>query len=575
MSELTRIQSEEDFQAALERFRSRGAAQADTPAPAAPPSTRSASEVRIDWYIPKRHRGDTFATYDPQNDSQRDALAAAMEWVEEVAAGEGATLALTGGVGTGKCLAKGTPVLMHDGRILPVEQVRVGEAVMGPDSQPRRVLNTTSGAAPLYQVTPTKGDPYVVNGDHVLSLVMSGRGSGFKPGDVVNIPVREFLAMPKHFKAEAKGYRVGVEFPECSLEMDPYMLGLWLGDGDSDRPVITNPEPEVEEYIHAYADAHSLTVSERNNGGAANAYRIGSSGTVADPNPATTALRSYGLLGNKHVPHEYLANSRANRLVLLAGLIDTDGSLSCGGYEITVKQKELADGILYLCRSLGFAAYSRVKMACATNTPQRTMRPYHRIFISGDLSEVPVRVERKRAPARLQPKNVLRTGVRVEPVGIGDYYGFAVDGDHLFLLGDFTVTHNSHLMYAAIRALNERGVNAGAWGWFDLALLLRDAKFARDEVEHAKAKYERDRLFGVRAFGIDEIRPTSGTDFDATELSQLMTRAYRECQGVIVTSNYADRRLAEIIGMAATSRLTQVQIIGSDYRQTRHLRSVV
>lgn len=70
---------------------------------------------------------------------------------------------------------------------------------------------------------------------------------------------------------------------------------------------------------------------------------------------------------------------------------------------------------------------------------------------------------------------------------------------------------------------------------------------------------QRDRLYAASAIAIDEIRPTSGTDFDATELSQLMIRAYRQMQAVFVTSNYADAKLAAILGLAATSRLTQLQ----------------
>lgn len=147
------------------------------------------------------------------------------------------------------------------------------------------------------------------------------------------------------------------------------------------------------------------------------------------------------------------------------------------------------------------------------------------------------------------------------------------EGPTLALVGAVG-TGKSHLMYAAVTELNRRGVNAGAWGWFDLALLLRDAKFARDEESNAKARYERDRLFSVRSIAIDEVRPTAGTDFDATELSQLMTRAYREKQAVIVTSNYADRGLTEIIGLAAHSRLTQVVLDGPDFRRQPRLRAV-
>lgn len=127
----------------------------------------------------------------------------------------------------------------------------------------------------------------------------------------------------------------------------------------------------------------------------------------------------------------------------------------------------------------------------------------------------------------------------------------------------------SHLLYGAIRELNlTHDLNASASGWMELADLIRRTKFrGNDEAAHAKAVYERDRLQRAKALGIDELRPTSTSDYDPTELSQLMTRAYREMQALFVTSNAADRKLAEIIGLAATSRLVQVVVTGPDYRQ--------
>ena len=77
--------------------------------------------------------------------------------------------------GAGKCLGKGVRVLMHDGTIKNVEDIRAGDLLMGPDSKPRKVLSTTSGTDNLYRVIPKKGKPYVVNEPHILSLRMTGR----------------------------------------------------------------------------------------------------------------------------------------------------------------------------------------------------------------------------------------------------------------------------------------------------------------------------------------------------------------------------------------------------------------
>ena len=132
-------------------------------------------------------------------------------------------------------------------------------------------------------------------------------------------------------------------------------------------------------------------------------------------------------------------------------------------------------------------------------------------------------------------------------------------------------TGKSHLLYAAVLRANRRGVNCGAWGWFDLAEVLRAASADTDRDLRTRMAYERDKAKSCAALCIDEIRPTAGTEFDPRQLSNLMTRAYSNCQDVFATSNHAGDGLANIIGMAASSRLTQVQIVGPDHRQPNRL----
>src|SRR5690606_22968990 len=78
--------------------------------------------------------------------------------------------------------------------------------------------------------------------------------------------------------------------------------------------------------------------------------------------------------------------------------------------------------------------------------------------ISGDTDRLPMKIEKNRAPKRRINKDVLTVGIRVEPLGVGDYYGFEIGGDHLFMLGDFTVTHNTAMAaFMSQSALNRGG----------------------------------------------------------------------------------------------------------------------
>lgn len=139
------------------------------------------------------------------------------------------------------------------------------------------------------------------------------------------------------------------------------------------------------------------------------------------------------------------------------------------------------------------------------------------------------------------------------------------EGGALALVGGVG-TGKSHLLYAAVREVNMAGIPCAASRWYDLANLFKRAKFAGSD-DHDGAVRERDRFTSAKAFAIDEIRPTSGTDYDGTELAHLMTGAYERMQGVIVTSNYADEKLTKIIGMAANSRLTSLVIEAPDMRE--------
>lgn len=368
---------------------------------------------------------------------------------------------------SGKCLGRDTPVMMFDGTIRPVQEVRVGDLLMGPDSKPRAVLGTTSGRGPLYRVIPNKGESYVVNDKHVLSLKMSMGATWHKKGAIVNISIDEYLTSTNTFKHYAKGWRTGVDFPAKEVSLDPYILGVWLGDGISDNTCITNPDTEVLEAVAAYAASEGINSHITYNSAGCETVAVRTPRQGGAPNPMREKLRQYKVFGagNKHIPHQYLINSRAVRLQVLAGILDTDGYHDRRVFEIVSKYETLANDIAFLARSLGLAAYVvKCQKSCPTRKGTFT-GTYFKVSISGHTDEIPTKVLRKRAGPRVRNFDVLHTGIMVEPIGEGEYFGFELDGDHLFLLGDFTVTHNSSLaMSTAAQVLK----NGGLVAYFDL-----------------------------------------------------------------------------------------------------------
>ncbi len=351
------------------------------------------------------------------------------------------------------CHEAGTQILMRDGTMKAVEDVAVGDQLMGPDSTPRNVLRLIRGVGSMYKVIPTKGEPFVVNEDHILSLEKTNERADPKriypctKRGFVNISVREYLGKSATFKHMHKLYRRGVEFPEReeALYLAPYFLGVLLGDGcfANGCLMVTTPDDEIVEECFAQALNHDLEirVEEMLGNEAKNYHFVPPERRRAKKrsNEIREALRSMGLLGltcsDKFVPERYKLAGKEERFQVLAGLLDTDGTLCNNVFEFSSKSLRLAEDVVFLARSLGLAAYRSVKIVKDVE--------YQRVNISGEISDIPTRIERKRAALRQQKKSILVSGFRVEPVGTGEYFGFELDGDRLYLMGDFTVTHNS------------------------------------------------------------------------------------------------------------------------------------
>jgi len=140
--------------------------------------------------------------------------------------------------------------------------------------------------------------------------------------------------------------------PEANLPIAPYFLGVWLGDGSSYSNEITTADPDLiteiekdgytarklksQPYVYAVDDE---------SGKGANRWRPGMTGR----------LRTLGLLRNKHIPATYLRASEQQRRTLLAGLLDTDGTVNRkGAVEFTTTIPRLAQEVCELASSLGF-----------------------------------------------------------------------------------------------------------------------------------------------------------------------------------------------------------------------------
>jgi superfamily II DNA or RNA helicase/intein/homing endonuclease len=363
--------------------------------------------------------------------------------------------------GLGKCFCKDTEILMYDGTIKKVQDIKVNDILMGWDNKPRKVISLARGKEQMYEVKQNKKKSYTVNESHILSLKCTGIGNNTKKyvydingkkytnNDICNIKVNDYIKCSKTFKHVMKGFSSKIDWEHNEPKIEPYFLGLWLGDGNNKSLSICTPDIEIVNYLNYFSEKNNLNIrieNQKNN--KSKMYHLTS-------NYKRIILRKYfkeNLFNNKHIPKNYKINSRKVRLELLAGLLDSDGYLHKDNttFEFTTKYKHIACDVAFIARSLGFSCSELLKYVKKYN------KNYYRLNISGLTKEIPTKIKRKQAINKPNKKNLM-TGIKVIKKDIDNYYGFEIEGnDRMFLLYDFTVVHNTVIFSQLINHIEGR-----------------------------------------------------------------------------------------------------------------------
>ncbi len=334
---------------------------------------------------------------------------------------------IMGPPGHGKCLAKGTKVMLYSGETKNVEDITVKDILIGDDSKERKVLGTCSGFENMYEIVQTYGENYTVNESHILSLklntppVLISSGGKFRvewydyhdfrqkefadyfvsekfwkslpqKGDIINIEVREYLTRSDIWKENFRGYKVDIVGSEENIVLDPYnAMHSYLSRETKEE----NIRPELDVFHWKKID----------------------------------------------------------RLILLAGIIDfygirergdSDRSRANGEYVVKTSYSHLLK-IEKLARSVGM----RTEMS--TGNVLRIYGNTHLIHAN------------KAGLCSGREYDDLTYKIVVNKLGYGEYFGFSIDGNKRFLLGDFTVTHNTEVariigkLYSAMGILSDGG----------------------------------------------------------------------------------------------------------------------
>ena len=285
--------------------------------------------------------------------------------------------------------------------------------------------------------------------------------------NIFDIKIKDYIKLPKNVKDNLAGFKLhkSINWESKKVLIDPYILGMWLGDGNSNGTGFTSENQELIDYWKKYTETIDCEIVLRKK-----KLKDGDKGYVKDEinfrpdiyfgiksklnigndkshsNPFKYLLNKYNLIENKHIPVDYIYNDEEIRMKLLAGFIDTDGFKARNAYKIsqTSCRKHLIEQVKILASSLGYQT-SITKQNTKwkiTNGEIRHGEKYI-IHISGyNINKIPVILKSKRLTNN-QVLDTLLTTISVKPIGTGKYNGFVIDKNHRFLLGDFTVTHNS------------------------------------------------------------------------------------------------------------------------------------
>lgn len=398
------------------------------------------------------------------------------------------------------CFDPDTEIALPNFEFKKIKDIEIGDVVCGDDGEFRNVINKIEGEDDMYIIKQSKKEDYIVNGSHILVLKAQGvnpfyylkqsyytviwienlkyKSKSFsneddaivflnnlnnylKNDDIVEISVENFLKLDSKLQTKLKGFTASYPVIQNDFELpiDPYILGLWLGDGYKNEPMLACPDKEIENKLIDYAEKNNFEfkIETKNIGDISSTgipykkeYKYGKFVQKNQLNKFRQSLKYLNLLNNKHIPDEYLTSSKENRFKLLAGLIDSDGCYkkTTTSHSYLFSQSEvnlkLFEDVIKLLSTLNIPYYiSQVKNYPINRKTYRDNKNVHLQYIVSFSYPLPyIQIERKKYDVNHKFFNNTLSTITIEQIDKGKFVGITVDGNNKFLLKDRTVVHN-------------------------------------------------------------------------------------------------------------------------------------
>jgi DNA-directed RNA polymerase beta subunit len=414
-----------------------------------------------------------------------------------------------------ECFDPETEILMWDGSVKRAGDIIVGDVLIDDLGNSTQVRTTCSGSKNMYDIIPDKNNfmKHRVTDNHILTLKIRGHKvirnsirkdsnkkdrkynhiveflnrdelkfqekyfntlkesedfvNSFDDDNTIDITIEKYLTLNKSTKDKLVVFKTeGINWPKKDVEMDPYLLGMWLGDGLSDGAGFVlnyKTDHETLAYWEKWGEENGAIITKGKRYGFSVASKKNKEAALSglcnrvEEAPLKKYLRNYNLVNNKHIPNEYITNDRETRLKVLAGLIDTDGSVRAEGREIRICQGpanyKIIENAYTLAMSLGFSCGVKEGKSQWTDekSGEKKFSTYKELTITGHkICEIPTLLPRKKlVPIKnethlLRSKSFMGSKFNLVEVGVGPYVGWQLhDKRGRFCLKDGLITHNT------------------------------------------------------------------------------------------------------------------------------------
>ena len=376
---------------------------------------------------------------------RRKQLLKCVQGIQDLEDGKLHTLAISLAPGVGKALADDTPILTRNGWKNHGDLV-VGDEVIGMDGKFKKVIHVLPKCDLDVLVEFTNGEKIQCHENHEWMIYDAPMRDLNKRVHICETKRLEKRTLEHGGEVGHRGHRYIIQIPRWSavegeekhLPLDPYTLGVWLGDGANKNPRICNAQKDYAIIERIVANGHPVRWSTQHKQYGVWYYDF----------DIRKELQSMGMCHSrktnpKHIPQEYLTASIRQRLQLLAGLIDTDGTRIGSKLQFTTNEESLRDSFCELLATFGWRACVHTHEPTTSSSGVKAKKSWYTIGFTPDMV-VPCALERKvNAAPRPQHRIAIKSITRVEPKQ-GNC--ITVEGDGMYLAGRKMIpTHNTTL----------------------------------------------------------------------------------------------------------------------------------